>query len=65
LQRRNANGTWTTERTWSNSSANSVLTWSGTNAVVAGNTYRLRVEARVTRNGTTETVQVFSPERRA
>jgi len=65
LQRRNANGTWTTERTWSNSTTNSFLTWSGTNAVVAGNTYRLRVEARVTRNGSTETAVVFSAERRA
>jgi hypothetical protein len=65
LQIRNANGTWTTVRTWENSSSNSVLTWSGTNAVTAGSTYRLRVEARVTRNGTTETAVVFSPERKA
>jgi hypothetical protein len=64
LQRRNTNGTWTNVRTWNSSTANSFLTWSGTNAATAGNTYRLRIVATVTRNGTTETATVFSAERR-
>jgi hypothetical protein len=65
LQRRNTNGTWTTVRTWNSSSNNSILTWSGTNAVTSGNTYRLRVVATVVRNGVTESATVFSAERRA
>jgi hypothetical protein len=52
-------------RTWNGSSSNSILTVSGTNAVTSGNTYRLRVEATVVRNGVTETATLFSAERRA
>ena len=42
-------------RTWSNQSANaSTLTFSNTHTVTRGFTYRLTVEADVTRNGVTE-----------
>jgi hypothetical protein len=64
LQQRNSNGTWSSIRTWSGISTNSsILTWSGTHPVTAGQTYRMRVDATVTRNGTNETVTVFSAER--
>jgi hypothetical protein len=65
LQRRNTNGTWTVVRTWNSSANSSFLTWSGTNAVTAGNTYRLRCEVTVVRNGVSETAVVFSAERKA
>ena len=57
LSRVAANGSLTTVRTWSNQSTNgSTFTFSGTNAVTSGGTYRLSVSANVTRNGVAENV---------
>lgn len=66
LQIKNMNGTFSTVKTWSGLTSNNVfLTFSGTNSVTSGQTYRLRCDAIITRNGSTETVSVFSGERRA
>jgi len=64
LSRVNSNGTLTTVRTWSNqSSSSSLFTFSGTNAITSGNTYRLSVSATVIRNGVSETVSDWTERR--
>jgi hypothetical protein len=65
LQRRPANGgAFTNVRTWSGLSSNSLIfTFSDTNAAPSGFTYRLRLDATVTRNGVNESITVFSSER--
>ena len=55
LARKNGNS-WTTVKTWTQTANSTVLTWSGTQSITTGNTYRLTITANVTRNGTTETV---------
>jgi hypothetical protein len=56
LERKAANGTYTTVKTWTNQSANgSRLLFDESYSVTSGYTYRLTVSAKVTRNGTTET----------
>lgn len=65
LQRKNADGTWTTVKTWNSTSTTRTLTWSGTNAVTSGLTYRLRCQVTVVRNGSSETATVYSAERKA
>lgn len=62
LERQNANGTWSSVASWSESADDSLLTFSASHSSVTttGNTtYRLRVTALVTRNGVTE-VATFS-----
>ncbi|MCL2222371.1 MAG: hypothetical protein FWC20_08875 [Oscillospiraceae bacterium] len=57
LSRRNASGTFSTIQTWRNLSADgTMLTFSDTHAVTRGYTYRLTINANVTRNGSTEAV---------
>lgn len=59
LQRR-VNGTWVTIKTWTESSSSNTLNFSGTHTVTKGFTYRLSVNATVTRNGVSETVSSWS-----
>ena len=47
---------WSLENSWSKSSRGTSLSFFETDAVAKGNTYRLSVTAKVTRNGVTETV---------
>jgi hypothetical protein len=57
LERKTGTNTYTTIRTWDNLSVNgATLTFSGTQTVTRGFTYRLTINANVTRNGTTEPV---------
>ena len=57
LSRVNANGSLTTVRTWPNQTvAGTTLMFSDTHNLASGGKHRLTVSARVTRNGTTETV---------
>ena len=53
---RKSGTTWILEKSWSRSSNTNSLSFFGTDAVMAGFTYRLSVTANVTRNGVTETV---------
>jgi len=53
---RKSGTTWILEKSWSRSSSTNSLSFFGTDAVMAGFTYRLSVTANVTRNGMTETV---------
>jgi hypothetical protein len=63
LQRVNAGGSLTTIATWSNITANSdILPWSGSYPVTSGYTYRLTVNAAVTK-GTTENVSTYTEAR--
>jgi len=56
LERKNGS-TWTHEKSWSQESTTSLLTFSDSNhSITAGNTYRLTLTAVVTRNGKAETV---------
>lgn len=55
LYKKNANGTYTSLGTWDASSTTLRLTASGSATGSAG-TYKISVTAKVTRNGTTETV---------
>lgn len=54
---RKSGTSWILEKSWSQSSSTNSLSFFGTDAVVAGYTYRLSVTADVTRNGVTETVR--------
>ena len=47
---------WSSVTSWTKSSSNSTLLFSGSASGSTGNTYRLSVTAKVTRNGVTETV---------
>jgi hypothetical protein len=64
LQRKPVNGTYTTIKTWSGLSSNNLIfSFSDTHPVTSGFTYRLRLDATVTRNGTSESITVYSAER--
>lgn len=62
LQKENASGGFSADTSWEPSAASgSSFTWSGTRRnCVSGTDYRLKVVADVTRNGTTETITVYS-----
>ncbi len=61
LARRNSNGSYTTVRTWSNLvSSSCYLDFSGSHYVTTGYTYRLAFTATVYRNGSSETIAVYS-----
>ena len=62
LQKENASGGFSADTSWEPGAASgSSFTWSGTRRnCVSGTDYRLKVEADVTRNGTTETITVYS-----
>lgn len=53
---RKSGTSWVLEKSWSQSSSTNILSFFGTDAVVAGYTYRFSVTADVTRNGAIETV---------
>ncbi|MFT4143727.1 MAG: hypothetical protein QM644_04670 [Mobilitalea sp.] len=53
---RKVGSAWVVENAWGQSSSSSTLSFSGTDDVSAGYTYRLSVTANVTRNGVTEAV---------
>lgn len=57
LSLKNANGTYTALKSWSDSTNSDLLYSSGSYSTVSsGNTYRISVTANVTRNGSIETV---------
>lgn len=57
LERKAANGTYTTVKTWTNQSVSGTrLSFTDTCSITKGYTYRLTITAKVTRNGSTETV---------
>jgi hypothetical protein len=53
---RKVGSTWVFENAWGQTSSSSTLSFSGTDSVSSGYTYRLSVSANVTRNGVTEAV---------
>ncbi|WP_026476235.1 hypothetical protein [Alkaliphilus transvaalensis] len=61
LEKKSGN-TWSTVRTWTDSTSATRLTFAESSNV-AGGTYRLSVTATVVRNGVSETVTVISTER--
>ena len=64
LSRVAPNGSLTTVRTWANQGVSgSHFSFSGSNAVTSGNTYRLTVSANVTRDGVTEHVSGWTERR--
>lgn len=57
LAKKNSNGTYTTLKTWTESSNSDILFTSGSYAVSSGSTYRISVTTTVTpKSGTSETV---------
>lgn len=56
LERKNSNGTYSFEKSWSESVNGRTLTFSDTYAVTKGYTYRLSVTATVTKDEVTETI---------
>ena len=53
---RKVGSTWVFENAWGQTSSSSTLSFSGTDSVSSGYTYRLSVSANVTTNGVTEAV---------
>ncbi len=53
---RKVGSTWVFENAWGQTTSNSTLSFSNSDAVSSGYTYRLSVSANVTRNGVTEAV---------
>jgi len=58
LERKNTNGIYTYVDSWSTNANSSQLFVSGTASVASGYTYRLRISANVTRNGSVENISV-------